>query len=126
MNTKKKIAILGSGIALGVYIPALRLRDYLRGLGYQVGVYILEELFPLQVQEKLIHNKQIFHKDFRLAKKAHQLPGDMTKSCAEDLVNKLFLYWEKERIERFVVFSGYWVEILQKYEELFGKELLID
>lgn len=126
MNTKRKIAILGSGIALGVYIPALRLKDYLKKLGYEVSAYILEELFPTHVQEKLIYNKQVFHKDFRIAKKAHQLPGNMSKNCAADLVDELFQAWQKEGIERFVVFSGYWIEILQQYEKIFGKSLIID
>ena len=123
---KDKIVILGSGIALGVYIPALRLRDYLRKYGYNVEVTILEEYFLNERYQKLKNNKKVFHENFRVAKKAHQIPGDMSQNCDEKKVNALINKWQEEKIRRFIIFSGYWVDIINRYEKLIQKTIIVD
>lgn len=126
MVTDKNIAILGSGIALGVYIPALRLRDYLKSKGYDVQIIILEQLFSADALGKLGVNKRVFHNNFRIAEKAHQIAGDMSAYCVDELKEKMFLMWKKEGVRRFIIFSGYWVPLIDEFRETSGQELKID
>lgn len=126
MKMNRKITILGSGIALGVYVPALRLRDYLINKKYEVEVIILEELFTPIEKKKLLTNKQIFHSSFRIAKKAHQIAADMTRICDTNLVERLFNTWEKENQDKFVIVSGYWGELILEFQNRVSYKLYVD
>lgn len=126
MMTDNNITILGSGIALGVYIPALRLRDLLKSKGYAVQVIILEQLFGSDVLKKLDINKKMFHNNFRIAEKAHQIAGDMSAYCVDELKEKLFLTWKKEKIRKFIVFSGYWMPLIDDFSKVNKLELIVD
>ena len=62
-----KVTILASGIALGVYVPALLLRDNLVRHGIDAEVVLFESLYTNGKLEKVQQNKWHFHNNVRLA-----------------------------------------------------------
>lgn len=111
------VTILCSGVAMGVYIPGLALRYQLDNLHLDSEVVVLENLFVTEKRDKLNDTKKVFHKDFRIAQKAHQMAKDITPSLDETRVQELFGQWRSEGRYRFIVFSGFWLPILERYRE---------
>ena len=87
---------------------------------------MLEELFDNENRNKLSINKQRFHDNFRIAKKAHQIAGDMSAYCDEQLIKKWMMQMKKEGNKRFILFSGYWIPVIIKYKEILAQNIFID
>jgi len=108
------IAILTSGVALGVHVPGLLLARRLGERGISSRVDVLEKLFPEQVREKVARSKVAFHRDFRLARAGQRMARDVSVLAGEEEVAGLLESWSRANVRRFVVFSGFWWPILDR------------
>ncbi|WP_409179635.1 hypothetical protein F9C11_24115 [Amycolatopsis sp. VS8301801F10] len=109
------IEVLTSGVALGVHVPGLLLAQRLRERGAAADVSVLERLLPQRKLATTAEMKWAFHRDFRLAKAGHRLatdPAAVTDPAAEA---ELFARWDVEQVETFVLFSGFWLPIVERY-----------
>ncbi len=120
MDTKRYIntAILCSGIALGVYIPGLLLRDALEP-DIKAEIFVLENLFPENLQDNIIRNKEAFHSSMRIATKGHQKVTDLSSNCSDKELERLFDYWVNKEIQEFILISGYWQAIIEKFKTIY-------
>ena len=109
------IKILASGVALGVYIPGLTLHKQLKNKGTNVEFCVLESLFIKEKRDKLLENKMAFHRNFRVALVGQKLAGDMSKLIDNILLEELLKKWDNENIRRFIIFSGYWLPVIESY-----------
>jgi hypothetical protein len=111
------VTILCSGVALGVYIPALLLNYQLQQHQLKTEVVILEHLYTSASQQKLNSHKQAYHKNFSMALMAHKMTKDIQFSLDDELVNFLLNSWESEHRCNFIVWSGFWMPIIEKYRD---------
>ena len=109
----RNFLVLGSGIALGVYVPALSLKKQLERLGDHADFMCLEELYRGKdgVMEE---TKRSFHNDFRLAKISYRLPV-RNQTAVDPEAERAFLNAAAaKRYDAVITFSGFFSEILKK------------
>jgi hypothetical protein len=111
------VTILCSGVAMGVYIPGLAARHQLDSYNIPSEVVVLESLFRDEKRNKLNDTKKVFHQNFRVAQKAHEMAKDITPNLDPELLGALLRQWRLEGRRLFMVFSGFWMPILMKYRE---------
>ncbi|MEE1804787.1 hypothetical protein PUR57_39955 [Streptomyces sp. JV176] len=114
------IEILTSGVALGVHVPGLLLADRLREQGADAEVRVLERLLPERTLTTTAAMKWAFHRNFRFALTGQRVATDPSATVADGAVEELMDTWRAERIDRFVVFSGYWLPIVERYMSRYG------
>jgi hypothetical protein len=112
------ITILGSGIALGTYIPCLLLRDLLYKQNIITDIEIIENLYDEIILNKLITNKYQYHKNARIAIKAHQLPHSTIDNVNRERKEILLQKWYAEKRRRFIIISGFWSKAVEEYIKL--------
>jgi hypothetical protein len=111
------VTILCSGVALGVYIPALLLNHQLQQQQLKTAVAILEHLYTPASQQKLNDHKRAYHQNFSMALMAHKMTKDIQFSLDRQLVDRLLSSWEIEGRCDFIVWSGFWMPIIEKYRQ---------
>ncbi|WP_375502641.1 hypothetical protein [uncultured Nostoc sp.] len=109
------ITILGSGVALGVYIPALLVNYQLKKHHLKTEVVVLESFYTAESREKLKKHKQVYHQNFSMALMAHRMIRDIQFSLEPELINSLLTTWQTENRLDFIVWSGFWMPILEEY-----------
>lgn len=114
------IEILTSGVALGVHVPGLLLADRIREQGGTAYVSVLERLMPPETLETTARSKQAFHRDFRVALAGQKLARNAAVSTDSTAVAKLFADWQQRGVTRFVVFSGFWLALVEQYVAAHG------
>lgn len=123
------ITILCSGVALGVYIPAILTEYQLRSEGLDTEVVVLEDLLPKDKKNKVLENKKAFHQSFRVALTGQKMARDLWPILDQNAVDALFKKWKSEKRLDFIVFSGFWMSVLKEYALRSGfkyQELNID
>jgi hypothetical protein len=114
--SKNEIAILCSGFGLGLYIPGLLLKNRLQQCGIPAEVYVFESLIGEDKKEKVLKSKKTYHKNFAVALMSTRISMDMTQSIDNNLVDQLINLWEEEERQDFIVLSGHWLHVLDKYK----------
>ncbi|MFC4465763.1 hypothetical protein ACFPH6_14740 [Streptomyces xiangluensis] len=109
------IEILTSGVALGVHVPGLLLADRLREQGVAAEVRVLERLLPKRTLTTTAGMKWAFHRDFRFALTGQRVAGDPSSAVDGPAVGQLMDAWRTGGVDRFVVFSGFWLPIVKQY-----------
>ncbi|WP_434444011.1 hypothetical protein [Lentzea sp. E54] len=120
------IQILTSGVALGVHVPGLLLADRLREQGAEVGVSVVERLLPEHKLRTTAEMKVAFHRDFRLARAGQQVRSDPVSVASEEAVSAELAHWRNLRVRQFVVFSGFWLPVLERYLSTCDSKPLVD
>lgn len=121
------VTLLGSGVALGVYIPALLVEYQLQRRGVATEVVVLESLFRLEKQRRIRDNQKAFHRSFRIALAGQKLIGDLAPHYESTAVEAMFAEWEREGRRHFMVFSGFWIPLLQEWmKRIPSRELQIE
>jgi hypothetical protein len=120
------VVILTSGVGLGVYIPALLLRQQLRQLGVTVTVEVLEDFYTPQKQLSHVAHGQAHHANFALAQLAHRMARDVQDHLDGGRLQALLQKWAVNGCNNFIVWSGFWLPILEHYRNLFDGVLTID
>lgn len=114
------IEILTSGVALGVHVPGLLLADRLREQGGTANVSVLERLMTPETLATTARSKQAFHRDFRVALAGQKLARNASVATSEAAVLQLFQAWHARAVSRFVVFSGFWLTLVERYVAEYG------
>jgi hypothetical protein len=110
--------ILTSAVGLGIYIPALLIRERLRALGHAADVEVLEEHYePARLRAHIAH-RQAHHDNFALAQLANRMARDVQHCLDADQVQALLARWAHEGRRRFIVWSGFWLPLLERYRAL--------
>lgn len=85
---------------------------------------MLENTYRDEIKEKVPVYKKAFHNNFKVAKKGVDLARDIT-SCLDPVkVKKLLERWQRERRMKFIAITGFWIPILEQYQQLMGDEKL--
>jgi hypothetical protein len=99
------VAILTSGVGLGVYIPALLIESQLKSCGVNAEVEVLEGYYTPDRRSAHLAHKSAHHTDFALAKLANRMVRDVQDCFDEHAINALLRHWQEEKISRFIVWS---------------------
>lgn len=120
------IAVLTSGVALGVHVPGLLLADRLRERGTDVQVCVLERLLPPEKLATTERMKWAFHRAFRTALTGQKIATNPAEVASAAAVAQLFAAWRARDVTQFVVFSGFWLDLLARYARTVPRPLTID
>lgn len=112
----KKVLLLSSSLALGVYVPAKMLQDELRCLDTETDIHIVEGLFQIDKKINIEVNKRKFGENFKLAKAAHTMPNHFSKSIDETLKEQCFKKWNAGNYSLIIVMSGFWLDLVYEYD----------
>ena len=118
------ITLLGSGVCLGVYGPALSTHAWFRERGIASELVVLESCWREGPQADLLRTKSAFHRDFRLAMMGQKMAKRAASTLDEAKVTALLAGWKREGRRRFVVFSGFWAPILKRYLDCWPGEAI--
>ncbi len=118
------ITLLGSGVCLGVYGPALSTHAWFRNRGIASELVVLESYWRDGPQADLPRTKSAFHRDFRLAMMGQKMAKRVESTLDEAKVAALLAAWKREGRRCFVAFSGFWASILQRYQDSWPGEAL--
>ncbi len=112
---KGAITILSSGVTLGIYVPALTINSQLQNKGFKTDVIVLESLFLKEKQDKIPEAKVAFHKNFKFALMGQKVTGNIFDSFDITLLESTLAKWKNEKRSHFLIFSGFWVPIIEQY-----------
>lgn len=112
---ERKVTILCSGVALGVYIPALLLRHQLAGLGLAAEVALLEDLYSAAGLDSLERLRDAFHERFELARIAQRMTTSVAPQLDRTRADALLAAWQEESRRDFIVWSGFWMPLIGEY-----------
>ena len=110
-----RVTVLGSGVALGVYVPALLAARRLARHGVDTETLVIESLYTAAGREMLERYRQAYHRDFSTALMGHRMTRDVRPSLDEAVVTGLLDRWHAERRRHFAVWSGFWLPVLDRY-----------
>ncbi len=117
-----KVTILCSGFGLGFYVPGLLISEKLKQKKINVEVLVFEDLMKQERKYNIKNNKKMYHKDFSIALLAQRMRWDIRESIDEIPLEKILQIWQKEKRRNFIVLSGHWVYVLDKYRERISKQ----
>jgi hypothetical protein len=120
------IGILTSGVALGVHVPGLLLAQRVREHGANVEIFVLERLLADSTRATTARMKYAFHRDFRVALAGQRLAIDPSATVSEAKVRELVELWRSHGLRRLVVFSGFWLPLLERCAAVSGNWLEVD
>jgi hypothetical protein len=118
------ITLLGSGVCLGVYGPALSMHAWFQERGVASEVVVLEGCWRDGAQADLLRTKAAFHRDFRLAMMGQRMARRVDSALDEAKVTALLAGWKRQGRRRFVIFSGFWAPILRRFLDAWQGEAL--
>jgi hypothetical protein len=109
------IEILGSGVALGTYVPGLLVRERLRALGIAARVVVYESFIAPERQERISAAKRAYHERLAFALAGQRLARQLSPEPHEELLRPLLARWESAPPRALVVVSGYWVPVVSRW-----------
>lgn len=112
------VTILCSGSSLGTYIPALVIGNRLREKGFAIDIEVVENFFVEEKKEKINIHKSVFRKSFAAALISQKLVSTPRMPFDECRLDTLLDQWKKENRRHFILFSGYWMPIMEKYRSI--------
>lgn len=123
---KSTITILSSGVTLGIYVPALTINSQLQNKGINTDVVVLESLFLKEKQNKIPEAKVQFHKNFKFALMGQKVTGNIFDSFDLPVLEATLTKWINEKRSHFLVFSGFWVPIIEQYLSAIDFKIEVD
>lgn len=109
----KKYLLLGSRIALGVYVPALSVKKQLEARGCRTDLLCLEDLY--RGRDAMIEkSKKSMHRDFRLARASYRFPTRNRKAVDPEEETRLLSRLHAVRYDAVITFSGFWAGFLNE------------
>ncbi len=60
-------------------------------------------------------HQKAFHRDFRLALAGRRMAGNVEGRLDDERINRLLTTWRQDGRARFLVWSGYWLPVLERY-----------
>ncbi|MFJ6695333.1 hypothetical protein ACIQM4_04575 [Streptomyces sp. NPDC091272] len=120
------IAVLTSGVALGVHVPGLLLRQRLAEHGVPAAVYVLEAYWEQADRDRLARSREVFQRDFRIALATQRLRRRHDELVPAEARQRVFAAWQAAGVTRFVVLSGFWLPVVEAYVRETGREVAVD
>ena len=90
----------------------------LKDKGINTDVIVLESLYTNERKEKILEMKKSFHKSFAFALMGQRIRVDIDSCLDQEVVNNFIQTWLSEDREQFIIFSGYWMPIVDKYLQI--------
>ncbi|SMH41863.1 hypothetical protein [Azospirillum agricola] len=115
LRQRAPVTILTSGIGLGVYIPALLIQRQLAGLGIAAEVEVLEGHYTADSLHRHIAHREACRKNFALAQMAHRMARPVLDNLDPVRIDTLLDGWAAEGRSDFIVWSGFWLPLLEDY-----------
>jgi hypothetical protein len=109
------VAILCAGPGLGFYIPGLVMNYQLNQKGLNSTCFVFESLLIKDKQQNAVKAKEKFHKSFSYALAGQSLAKDPSPYLDPNELISLFQKWESGNINQFILLSGFWVPVIEKY-----------
>lgn len=126
MKPAAAATILASAAGLGVYIPAIIMREGLAGEGVAADVEVIESYFLPEKQRALVASRAAQQQNFALAKIANRMARDVADGLDQPRIDRLFESWAEQGRRRFIVWSGFWFPLIDAYRSRYGFELRVD
>ncbi len=120
------VAILTSGVGLGVYIPALLIERQLMTCGVNAKVEVLEGYYTPERRSAHLAHKTAYHADFALAQFSNRMVRDVQDCLDEAAIRALLRQWQEQETTRFIVWSGFWLPIIERFRRLSAGQLHVD
>lgn len=120
------LVILTSAVGLGVYIPAVLMQRGFSRRGADVEVEVIESYYLPQKQRSHLLHRDAQRQNFALAKMANRLARGVDDCFDPQRIAHLLAHWEAQGATRFVVWSGYWLPLLERYRRQSGLPLQVD
>lgn len=121
MQDKEIITLLCSGSSLGTYIPAMLIDRQLKTENFTTELLVIENYFIEEKRKNINLHKQLFHKNFSAALLSQKLTETSPKPPLDEiLVNELLKTWQDEERLKFIVFSGFWMHVVEEYDRRVG------
>ena len=114
---QRTVTLLCSGFGLGLYGPGLLIARRLKHLGVHTDLCVFENVMMPDKIDQVLRSKQACHRSFSFAQFSAKMPMDITKSADEEAINKLLDQWAADGRRDFLVFSGHWVHIVNRYRD---------
>lgn len=114
------VTILTSGVGLGLYIPAVLIERQLRRRGIAAEVEVLEGYYTPAYQQAHLAHRDAHHASFALAQLAHRMARDVGHCLEVKRVDDLLARWARQRRQRFVVWAGFWLPVIERYRRMTG------
>ncbi|WP_405115306.1 UDP-glucuronosyltransferase [Paenibacillus sp. FSL K6-1217] len=114
------VTILCSGFGLGFYVPGLLIERKLAGLGIKAEIEVFETLMPEHKKEQTDNSRKAYQQSFAVALTSQKIPSDIRSSLDAGAVERLLQQWKQEERQRFIVLSGHWVHVIDRYREITG------
>jgi hypothetical protein len=112
------IALLTSGATLGTHVPAVILARRLRDRGVDATVEVFERLLKPKDVTRLRDAKPVLRNNFKMAVAAQRLARDQSDALDAEAVEELLDRWRRTGIRAVVLFSGFWVPIVERYDSV--------
>jgi hypothetical protein len=109
------VTILTSGIGLGIYIPSLLIQRQLQRIGINADVEVLEAHYTARGQRLHLEHKSAFRDNFSLALIANRMARSVEDWIDAESISELLRNWTREGREDFIVWSGFWLPVLNEY-----------
>ncbi|MBB5441243.1 hypothetical protein HDC92_004950 [Pedobacter sp. AK017] len=123
---KPLITVLCAGPGLGFYVPGIVVHRQLKSAGLTSAVHVYEGLLMADKQQNIPKAKINFHRNFSFALMGQNLAKDPSPYLDELAVQHLLTQWQSENRTHFIVFSGFWIPVLNRYMELCASQLSIE
>jgi len=120
----KPVTILCSATGLGVYIPGLLIQRQLSKRGYDADTEVIEEYYTPAKLASLTAYRDACRQNFALARFAHRSANDGSKPIDERRVAALLQRWNKEGRSHFILWSGFWIPVIEQYRAMFNERRL--
>lgn len=109
------LTVLTSAVGLGSYVAALLHHELLRDAGYRADIEVIEGWFTQEHIERHLLHQAAFHRDFRLALAGRRMAGSVEARLDDERIDRLLSAWRRDGRARFLVWSGYWLPVLERY-----------
>lgn len=114
-QNKPCVTILNAGPGLGFYVPGVIMARQLKEAGIPAELHVFESFYKGDKKNIIPKMKSKFHKNFSFALMGQNMATDPAGALDEKLVTALIESWIKEKRQHFVVFSGFWMSVLNRF-----------
>lgn len=115
ISTASSVSILCAGPGLGFYVPGVIVQKQLARRNIPAEVHVFESLLTEDKKGNLPRAKASFHRNFSFALMGQQMVKDPSPYLDEPATETLLRNWKTENRTHFIVFSGFWIPVLERY-----------
>ncbi|SEB06997.1 hypothetical protein SAMN05443550_109201 [Pedobacter hartonius] len=112
------VTVLNAGPGMGFYVPGVIMARQLNEAGVPAKVHVFESFYKRDKKNIIPRMKSKFHKSFSFALMGQNIASDPGGALDEELVAALYKSWIQEKRQYFVVFSGFWIPVLNRFLEM--------